>query len=163
MPRAATTSRGRSANTSLRRQNASLANLFERTDGGGRPFLVCIAACSSFVASQLAVLDGHNFGRGRLPLDARRHRRGDPGRGAVGDGTYRIVRQVRIDFGGPSLLVPEHFADQVKTVAVGDGERREAVPQIVDTHSAEPGARPHPFPIFLQARLAATSVAAGTT
>jgi hypothetical protein len=53
-------------------------------------------------------------------------------------GSDRIVRQVRIDFGGAGLIVPEHLADQEETVAVGDGERREAVPQIVDAHPARP-------------------------
>lgn len=54
--------------------------------------------------SPSAVVDRHNLGR--IVLAGRRHRRGDPGGGAIGDGTDRVVGEVRIDFGGSGLFVP---------------------------------------------------------
>lgn len=154
MARTATRRRRRRADFGSWLEKCSVSTASGGADAAdGKYALLSALACVARPMSRSTVADRHNFAQNMLA--GRRHRRGDPGCGAIGDSADRVIGEMRVDFGGSGLFVPQHLADQVETVAVGHGERREAVPQIVDAHALEPRACPHPLPILLQSDVVA--------
>ena len=65
---------------------------------------------------------------------------------ACGDSMQRVITEVRIAFRGLGLAMSKSFAYQEEACAVGGGERRERISQIVQTHIGQTCAHAHLFP-----------------
>ena len=69
---------------------------------------------------------------------------------AFGQVSDFLIAQVEIPLGRPHVGMPQGPADGDNVLAVGYGERSEAVAQVVYSHPAETGGVPHICPTLMQ-------------